>query len=113
RPVAVDLARRPALADVAERVLAARQAHAVRAVQVVPLRLPSAVAVKDLHPVVLAVGDIDPAIRIAADVVRDVELPGIGAGLAPGGQQFAAGRVFMDASIAVAVGDVEEVALWR
>src|ERR1700719_3727927 len=52
-PVAVDLARRPALADVAQRVVAARQAHAVRAVQVVPLRLPFAVAVEHLHSMVL------------------------------------------------------------
>src|SRR5207237_2672106 len=89
RPVAVDLARRPALADIAKGVTAAGQAHAVRPVQVIPLRLPSAVAVEDLHPVVLAVGDIDPTVRVAADVVRDVELAGVCTRLAPGGQQLA------------------------
>jgi len=31
----------------------------------------------------LAVGDIDPAIGITADIMHDVELAGIGAGLAP------------------------------
>src|SRR5258708_20479495 len=112
-PVAVDLARWPALADIAKRITAARQAHSIGAVQVVPLRLPSAVAVEDLHPVVLAVGDVDPAVRIAADVVRNVELPRIGAGLAPRGQQLAVGRVFVDAGVAVAVRHVEEVAFWR
>src|SRR5207237_10461590 len=90
RPVAIDLAARPALADVAERVAPVTEAHAVRAVQVVPLRLPFAVAVEHLHPMVLAVGDIEPALGIAADVVRDVELAGVGAGLDPGAQPFAA-----------------------
>jgi hypothetical protein len=42
-----------------------------------------AVAVEHLHAVVLAVGDIDPAVGIGRDVVHDVELAGIGAGLAP------------------------------
>jgi hypothetical protein len=32
---------------------------------------------------VLAVGDVDPALGVGRDVVRDIELPGIGAGLAP------------------------------
>jgi hypothetical protein len=41
--------------------------------------------------VVLAVGDIDPAVAIAADVVRDVELTGIGPGLAPRHLQLAIG----------------------
>ena len=50
---------------------------------VVPLRLVFTVSVKHLDSVVLAVGDIDPAVRIATDIVRDVELAGIGAGLAP------------------------------
>src|SRR5260221_219074 len=83
RPVAVDLALGSALTNVAKRVRSACQAHAVRAVQIVPLRLPFAVAIENLHPVVLAVGDIDPAIGVAADVVRDVELARVGAGLAP------------------------------
>src|SRR5947207_1737846 len=78
RPVAVDLAGWPALADIAERVTPVPEAHAVRAVQIVPLRLPFAVAVEHLHAVVLAVGDIEPALRVAADIVRDVELAGIG-----------------------------------
>ena len=62
---------------------------------------------------VLTVGDIEPDVRVAANVVRDVELAGIGAGLAPRRQQLAARRVFVDAGVAVAVGDVEVVALRR
>src|SRR4051812_17810571 len=57
-----------------------------RPVQVVPLRLVFAAAIEDLHPVVLAVGDVDPAIGIADDIVWDVELAGIAAAFAPGGQ---------------------------
>ena len=53
------------------------------AVHVVPLRLVLAVAVEHLDAVVLAVGDIDPAVGVAADVMGDVELAGVGAGLAP------------------------------
>src|SRR5436190_911185 len=59
------------------------QGEAAGPVQVVPLRLVFTVAVEHLHTVVLAVGDINPAIRVGADVVDDVELAGIGAGLAP------------------------------
>src|SRR5215831_2624013 len=83
RPVAVALALWPALADVAEQVIPAPQAHAVWTVEVIPLCLPFAVRVEHLHAVVLAVGDVNPALGIAADVVRNVELAGIGARLAP------------------------------
>jgi hypothetical protein len=57
--------------------------------------------------VVLAVGDIDPAVGVAADVVDDVELALAGSGFAPRHQQLAVGRVFVDACIAIAVGDVD------
>src|SRR5439155_7407237 len=113
RPVAVDLAARSALADVAQRVTPVPKAHAVRAVQVVPLRLPFAVAVEHLDAVVLAIGDIEPALGVAADIVRDVELAGVGAGLAPGAQEFAVDGEFVDAGVAVAVRDVEMLALRR
>jgi hypothetical protein len=75
------------------RLLAATAA-AQRAgpVQKVPLRLVFAVAVEHLHAVVLAVGDIDPAVGIGSDIVDDVELAGIGAGLAPGLQQLSVGE---------------------
>ena len=84
-----------------------RHKQSARAVEVVPLRLVLAVAVEHLYPVVLSVGDIDPAIGIGADVVHDVELPGVGAGLAPRHQQFPVGRIFVDARIAVAVGHID------
>ena len=61
-------------------------------VHVVPLRLVFAVAVEDLDPVVLAVRDIDPAVGIAGDVMGDVELAGIGAGLAPGFSSLPSGE---------------------
>ena len=75
--------------------------------QVVPLRLVPAVAVEDLDAMVLAVGHVHPAVRVAADVVRDVELAGIGARLAPRQRSVPSGRILVDAGVAVAVGDVE------
>ena len=61
---------------------------------------------------IFPVGDVDPAIGVTADVVRDIELAGIGAGLAPGEQELAVRAEFMDPRIAVAVRDVE-IALRR
>src|SRR6516162_233427 len=95
------------LADVEARVAPTLHVKAGRAVHVVPLPLVFAVAVEHLDAVVLAVGDIDPAIRVTADVVRDVELAGIGAGFAPRHQELAVRRVFVDAGIAIAVGDID------
>src|SRR4029077_20806005 len=83
RAVAVDRLDRPELANVADRVAGIVHVEAARAVQVVPLRLVLAVAVEYLNPMVLAVGDIDPAIGVGTDVVHDVELAGVGAGAAP------------------------------
>jgi hypothetical protein len=54
--------------------MAVGHVHAALAVQVLPLRFEFAVAVEDLDAVVLALGDIDPAIGVGADVVDDVEL---------------------------------------
>src|SRR5262249_11587433 len=99
---------RPQLADDEVRILAAAAAiESARPVHVVPLQLVLAVAVEHLHAMVLAVGDIDPAVLVGGDVVRDVELPGIGPGGAPAHQVFAVGRVFVDAGIAVSVRHVD------
>src|SRR5205807_1914116 len=83
RPIAVDLARRTAFTDIDERVAAGCHAHAVRSVQIVPLGFELAVAVEHLDTVIFTVGDIDPAVGVAADVVRDIELAGVGARFAP------------------------------
>jgi hypothetical protein len=48
-------------------------------VQIIPLGLVLAVAVEDLNPMVLAVGDINPAIGVGSDVVNDIEFTGVGA----------------------------------
>src|SRR5215468_10560120 len=101
---------RPPFADIDERVAAGRHAHAVRPVQIVPLGLELAVTVEHLDPMVFPVGDIDPAIGVATDVVRDVELAGIGARLAPGRLELAVRRVFIDPRVAVAVGNVRVAA---
>src|SRR5216683_1723457 len=69
------------------------------------LRL-TAIAGEYLHAVVLAVGDIDPAVGVGANVVHDVEFSRAGARSAPGHQQFAVGRIFVHLGVAVTVGDV-------
>ena len=96
-----------ALADVADRALARRHVEAARAVQVVPLRLVAAVAVEHLHAMALAVGDVHPAVVVAADVVRQIELAGARARARPTRTGACRRRVLMDARVAVAVGDVE------
>src|SRR5215468_5413116 len=95
--VAVDCLGRSKFADVADRALARRHEQAAGAVEVVPLRLVLAVAVEYLDAMIFAVGDIDPAVGIAGDIVRDVEFARIGAGSAPGQDQFAVRRVFVHA----------------
>ena len=42
-----------------------------------PLGLEPAIGVEDLHTVVFAVGHEDPAVLVGADVVGDVEAPGV------------------------------------
>src|ERR1051326_1341017 len=112
RHVAADRLHGTEFADVANRAFAGRHEQAARAMQVVPLGLVLAVAVEHLHAMILAIGHIDPAIGIAGDVARDVELARIGAGPAPRQQQFAVRRVFVHARIAITVGHVD-VALRR
>src|SRR5260370_30197272 len=101
-PILVDLAGGAAFADIEERVAAGRHAHAVWPVQIVPLGFELAVAVEHLDPMVLPVVDIDPAIAVAADVVGNVGLSGIVAGLAPGPQELPIRRALMYASTVVA-----------
>lgn len=44
--------------------------------QVVPLRLETPIVVENLDAMVFPVGDIDPSIRIAGNVVRKIDCPG-------------------------------------
>src|SRR5262249_4326020 len=83
------------------------------AVHVVPLRLVPTVTVEHLDAMVLAISHVDPALGIAADVVRDVELARIGAWRAPGQPQPAVDAELVHATVAVAIGDVDEVAVGR
>src|SRR5712671_4994265 len=90
--VTADGSGRADFADVADRLVTIWHVEAARAVQVLPLRLVSAVAVEHLDPVVFAVGDIDPAISVAADVVDNIELALAGSGLAPRHQHLPSGE---------------------
>jgi len=81
--VAVDRLHRPQFADIADRMAGIVHVKPARPVQIIPLGLILAVAVEDLNPMVLTVGDIDPAIGVGADVVNDIEFTGVGARAAP------------------------------
>ena len=77
------------LADVGEVAVDVQPAGAVH---VDPLLDEGALGVKDLHAVVLAVGDVHPALRVGGDAVHQVELAGIGAVLAPGKEVLPSGE---------------------
>ena len=68
-----------------------------------PLRLVFAVAVKDLHAMIFAIGDVDPTLVVAGDIVDEIELPRIGTRFAPGEQEFAVGRILVNAGVGIAV----------
>ena len=70
-----------------DRLLAPSDEKAAGAHKIVPLRLVFAVAVKDLHAMIFAIGDVDPTLIIAGDIVDEIELPRIGTRLAPGQQE--------------------------
>src|SRR4029077_10506151 len=95
------------LADIEAALPAALHVEAGRPVQVDPLRLELDVPVEHLNAMVLASRDVDPAVGIAADVVRDVELARVGPGLTPRAQQGAVRRELVQARGAVPVGAVE------
>ena len=66
-----------------------------------------AYTLEDLDAVVLAVGDVDPAVGVAGDVVRQAELAFADTGRAPREEMCPVGRVLVDPRVAVAVGDVD------
>src|SRR3978361_1810163 len=83
RRAPVDRHVRPYFANQADRACPAMQRQGARPVQVVELRLIAAFSVENLNAVVLPVGDVNPAVIVAADVVRQVELARLRARLAP------------------------------
>src|SRR4029077_12627229 len=91
---AIDRHARTEFADDEIWMRAAAAMQRARTVQIVPLRFIFAAAVEHLYAMVLAIGDIDEAIGVGCDIVHDVELARIGAGLAPAFEQPAVGCVF-------------------
>jgi hypothetical protein len=61
-------------ADHRNRLLAPRDEEAAGAHEIVPLRLIFAVAVEDLHAMIFAIGDIDPALVVAGDIMDEIEV---------------------------------------
>src|SRR5712692_5388862 len=100
------------LADVeGAAVLGAVHEEAAGAVEIVPLALVPALAVEDLDAMILAVRHIDEPVAIGDEVVGQVEVSRVGAGLTPGHDVLAVGRVLVHARVAVAVRDEEIAAL--
>src|SRR6266849_6254160 len=64
-----------------------------------------ALLVEDLHPVVLPIAHHDTPVPVDPHAVGQVELAGVGPGLAPGAQMRAVGGELEDARVAVAVRD--------
>ena len=98
---------RAELADHRDRLFAPRDEETAGAHEIVPLGLIFAVAVEDLHAMIFAIGDVDPALVIAGDIVDEIELPRIGPRLAPGEQQFTVRRILVNAGVGIAVRDVD------
>ena len=73
RSVAAEPERRPTLADIAIRAATLRQEQCARPVQIAPLGFIIPLPIKNLHAMILAVRDIDPAVLVAADIMRQVE----------------------------------------
>eukprot|EP00966_Prymnesium_polylepis_P282869 6535850-Prymnesium_polylepis.1 len=80
-----------------------------------PLRLVAPFRVEDLHARILAVGDVDVAVGVERDRVRDAELARAVAGRAPLAQKLAAVAEDGDARVALRARRSERVAssAWR
>src|ERR1700751_6154983 len=89
--VPAERGRRTDLADIKDRLVPVWHAQPARTMQILPLRLELAVAVEHLNAVVLAVGDMDPAVGATADVVHDGDFTFAGAGFAHYSKIFPAG----------------------
>src|SRR5215467_10428673 len=66
RDVVADRGGGADLTDIKNRLVPVGHAQPARAMEILPLRLVFAVTVEHLDAVVLAVGDVDPAIGVAA-----------------------------------------------
>src|SRR5258708_18600409 len=104
---AIDRHGRADLTDVTQRIAFGLHDHPAGPVQVVPFGLVVAVAVEYLDAMILPVGDVDPALRVATQIVRNVEFTRSGSGLSPGFQRFAVRRIHVDSGIAVAIRNVD------
>src|SRR5439155_4813408 len=92
-----------------------RDADGHRRADVGDLRLRRAVAVEHLNALVAGVGDVHVALRVERDPAQRVELPDLGAALAPRLDEVAVLVEFRDARVAGAdrdaVGDVDVAVL--
>ena len=94
RHVAINVHPRAEIAH--EHVLVVGNVDRARTVHILPLRLEVALRVEYLHAMVLPVGHVDISVGVGGDIVRDVELSGVDARLAPRKEQVAVRRILVD-----------------
>src|SRR5690348_8599563 len=101
--VAIGARCRAQFANIADGAGAVWHEDAAGPVQVVELRLVSTVAVEYLDAMILTVGDVDPAVGVAGNIMHQIELAWLGSRLSPRHQQLPVGGVLVHAGVAVTV----------
>jgi hypothetical protein len=74
---------------------------------VAPRCLEPPIPIKHLHPVILPIGHIDPAIRIAMHVMRQIEFSFANAALPPREHVLPIGRILVHLRVAIPVGHID------
>lgn len=86
------------------RTTAGRYGQSAGTVHVVNLRFKATLFIENLNARIFPVSDIDPAVGIAADVVRKIKLSGTRSGRDPTFKQPATGVELVNARVVIAVG---------
>jgi hypothetical protein len=110
RKIPIHWQTRPDLADKEKWTITLGRAYRAGTVQAVPLRLKLPLTIENLDTVIFPIGDVDPAVGVAVQIVRNIEFAGGNPRPPPGCQQFAGRRKFMDACITVAIGNIDVTA---
>ncbi len=79
--------------------------------EIVPLRQISTGTSEKLDAMVLAISDVDSTFDITTDIMHDIKAPRARAGCSPREEEATTRRVLMDASVKIAVGDVDLAAM--
>jgi len=102
----IERAKGGQLTDIEIALPAWLDAHGTWALQTGPLRLEMSAIIEDLHAVVFAIRNIDPTVRITADIVWKVEVTRFKSAVTPGAQMPPASGIQVNVCVAVAVADI-------